>query len=314
METYQIKDHIRNFTEFEYWFRPTTDTLNGGWNKWDIFDSNYDKIGWLTEEADGTVTIRSCRVALSDEIQDKEDDIRAEFDNFKLTRPEYAVIGAFAYPESCSDEEVYLSKVAEYYDKCLVGCYLTTTNLDSKFRNGNRELMAIKMSQNALDWLHTTNFYTSPASTRFHEAYIGGLLQHTCNVAQEIRNMMYLPKFNTADIEISEAVMVALMHDWCKIGMYERYMKWTKDDNNQWIQEPAFKRVDSPMPLGHGESSMFIAQKLFRLSTPMAAAIRWHMGAWRVLPDDYDHLQYSNENYPLVHMLQFADQLSIVKY
>ena len=31
-------------------------------------------------------------------------------------------------------------------------------------------------------WLETTDFFTAPASTRFHGAYEGGLVEHSLNV------------------------------------------------------------------------------------------------------------------------------------
>lgn len=46
----------------------------------------------------------------------------------------------------------------------------------------------------------------------------------------------------------------------------------------------------------------------------MALAIRWHMGRWNVVDSEVNDLQTANENYPMVHMIQFADQLSIVNY
>ena len=33
-----------------------------------------------------------------------------------------------------------------------------------------------------LEWLKSTDFFTAPASTRFHGAYPGGLVKHSMNV------------------------------------------------------------------------------------------------------------------------------------
>lgn len=33
-----------------------------------------------------------------------------------------------------------------------------------------------------LEWLKSTDFFTAPASTRFHGAYPGGLVKHSLNV------------------------------------------------------------------------------------------------------------------------------------
>ncbi len=37
-------------------------------------------------------------------------------------------------------------------------------------------------AQQLLTWLATTDFYTAPASTRFHGACEGGLVMHSVNV------------------------------------------------------------------------------------------------------------------------------------
>lgn len=68
------------------------------------------------------------------------------------------------------------------------------------------------------------------------------------------------------------------------------------------------------MNLGHGVSSMFLINKFFRLNIEEASAIRWHMGAYRTDDNEFNELQSSNENFMLVHLIQFADQLSLVKY
>ena len=163
------------------------------------------------------------------------------------------------------------------------------------------------------EWLTKSRFYTSPASTRYHEAYEGGLCEHSIRVVENIIQLHQLPQFESVDLV--SAVLVALVHDWCKIGLYESYLKNVKDDNGNWVKETAFKLSDNlTSAFGHGVSSMYLAGKWFNLSEAESLAIRWHMGSWRVVESEYNELQFANENYPLVHMLQFADQLAIVKY
>jgi hypothetical protein len=162
-------------------------------------------------------------------------------------------------------------------------------------------------------WLDNSGFYTAPASTQYHESYIGGLCDHTLKVVDNIITLSKLPVFSSVDL--ASAILVALVHDWCKIGFYTSYDKNVKDATGNWVKTQAFKYSGSPMiALGHGAASMYLASKWFNLSDEEALAIRWHMGAWRIVDSECNELQYANENYPLVHMLQFADQLSITKY
>ena len=51
-------------------------------------------------------------------------------------------------------------------------------------------------SDDLLSWLHTTDFFTAPASTRFHESYKGGLVEHSLRVYLELIKLvnMYADK------------------------------------------------------------------------------------------------------------------------
>ena len=168
-----------------------------------------------------------------------------------------------------------------------------------------------KISDNLITWLRNTDFYEAPASTRYHESYKHGLLIHTLNVYNNICDLWKLDKFH--DVDIYSAALVALVHDWCKIGLYEVYQKNVKE-NGVWKQVDAFKRNSPSYPLGHGETSMFLADRFCKLTPEEATAIRWHMGKWYCHDSLDNDLQTANETFPLVHMLQFADQLSITNY
>lgn len=167
----------------------------------------------------------------------------------------------------------------------------------------------------ALKWLRSTDFYTAPASSRFHDSFEGGLCYHSIKVAARAVELMSSYKFNNKD-KVGDAVFCALVHDWCKIGLYESFMKNVKNEQTGvWEKEKAYRyRGESFMNLGHGVSSMFLISKFFKLSIEEASAIRWHMGAYRTDSNEFNELQTSNENFMLVHLIQFADQLSLVKY
>lgn len=162
-------------------------------------------------------------------------------------------------------------------------------------------------------WLESTDFYTAPASTQYHESFLGGLCYHTLKVASNALDLCKVEKFNA--VNEFDAVLVALMHDWCKINFYEPYKRNVKNESTgTWESVTAFRYRGAQVPLGHGVTSMFLAQKFFQLSVDECAALRWHMGAWRVCESEHSELQSANENYPLVHLIQFADQLSITNY
>ena len=163
-----------------------------------------------------------------------------------------------------------------------------------------------------ISWLNTTDFYTAPASSRYHESFEGGLALHCLKVYNRMLDLIQTSAF--CSVDIVSATLCVLMHDWCKIGTYSSYMKNVKGDDGAWHQELAYKREPKGIPLGHGDSSMFLASRFFKLSPEEACAIRWHMGKWYVSESEIDDLQRSNETFPMVHLIQFADQLSIVNY
>lgn len=211
---------------------------------------------------------------------------------------------------SISDVEAMdLNSMVTYYNSLLTNCIVARY---SDITPGDTDKYILRANR-CTEWLATTDFYAAPASTRYHESEPGGLLKHTLKVVARIKDLLKCDVFK--DVSVHSAVLVALVHDWCKIGLYESYNRNIKDSNGNWTQVMEFKYKELLLTcFGHGVSSMFLIQRFVNLSVEEALAIRWHMGAWRVVDSEMNELQQSNETYPLVHLLQFADQLSIVSY
>lgn len=139
-----------------------------------------------------------------------------------------------------------------------------------------------------MEWLERSDFYTAPASTRFHGNYKGGLLEHSLNVYDKLSGFV----FRHPEIEIPhETVAVtALFHDLCKVNNYVADFKnvkvyrenGSKSDARgrfDWEMQPTFKTEDR-LPLGHGEKSVIILQSYIKLTRDEIYAIRWHMGGF----------------------------------
>lgn len=56
-------------------------------------------------------------------------------------------------------------------------------------------------AEKLLAWMETTDFFTAPASTRFHAAYEGGLLDHSMNVY----NVLISKHFDPASDDIESS-------------------------------------------------------------------------------------------------------------
>ncbi len=132
-----------------------------------------------------------------------------------------------------------------------------------------------------LDYLeHKSDFFTSPASARYHNAYEGGLCQHSLNVYHCLQAYLDRERVRNAyGLEVSEesAAVCALLHDLCKAGCYPAGTRNVKGPDGKWTAVPTFYYED-PLPYGHGEKSVYIISGFMKLKREEAMAIRWHMG------------------------------------
>lgn len=159
-------------------------------------------------------------------------------------------------------------------------------------------------SQEFLDWLLKTDFFTAPASTKYHGACEGGLLLHSLNVYKTLRERYFE---EGKDSEESFAIC-ALLHDLCKAQFYKVSTRNVKNDvTGQWEKVPYYT-VEDAFPYGHGEKSVFLIERFMRLKTSEAMAIRWHMGGF----DDSARggsfaISLAYEKYPLAVKLHLSD-------
>lgn len=163
-------------------------------------------------------------------------------------------------------------------------------------RAGNAEL---------LEFLKGTDFYTAPASTRFHGAYEGGLVQHSVNVWNELCRLMRVYKDN-APVSTESVALVSLLHDLCKVGCYKTEMRNVKE-NGVWVQKPYYTfKEDFPFG-GHGAKSVFLIERFMRLTEEEAVAINNHMG-FSEQSANVAAIGSAFERFPLAWLLHVADE------
>lgn len=160
-----------------------------------------------------------------------------------------------------------------------------------------------------LDFIRKSDFYTAPASTRFHGACEGGLLQHSLNVYDNLDKKTSGSEHNVwkdhlKDIPNDSIILVSLLHDICKTYYYTTDTRNVKE-NGVWVQKPYYT-VDDKYPYGHGEKSVMMIEQFIKLSMTERMAIRWHMGAYSG-QQDWNTLGTAYEKYPLVLALHEAD-------
>lgn len=167
-----------------------------------------------------------------------------------------------------------------------------------------KELLHPHVTPEFFSWLDASDFKESPASTKYHSSWKGGLCEHS------LGTLKYLWKFVTLtperDYSPETIVRVALLHDICKADTYSLAPRNRKIDG-QWQTIMEFE-FNQHMPFGHGAKSVIIAQQHgVNLSTDEILAIYHHMGAYGL---DYLQLQeYSaaTQQCPLVYHLHVAD-------
>ena len=159
-------------------------------------------------------------------------------------------------------------------------------------------------SQELLNWLETTDFFTAPASTKYHCACLGGLVQHSVNVYYTLTERY----FNNETDSPESFAICALLHDLCKAQFYKVSTRNVKNETTgAWEKQP-FYAVEDLFPYGHGEKSVFLIERFMRLKPAEAMAIRWHMGGF----DDSAKagnfsISVAFEKYPLAVQLHLAD-------
>lgn len=118
----------------------------------------------------------------------------------------------------------------------------------------NEYVKGRKGDKAVLRYLEEAGFFTSPASTKYHGAFPGGLCYHSVNVATEVLGIMAQHQLEDENMNAS-AVTCALLHDICKAGTYRQTTKRQRGPDGKWQDAPAYEYDDSGLPLGHGEKA-----------------------------------------------------------
>ena len=159
-----------------------------------------------------------------------------------------------------------------------------------------------------LRWLESTDFFTAPGSTRFHDCYYGGLADHSVRVFEELTRLA--KAYPELKISAETAAIVTLLHDVCKAGCYKTEMRNRKNEFGQWEKYPVYTfKEDFPFG-GHGSKSVYLIQKFMKLTDEEAVCINCHMGVengnWSV-NDAY-------RAYPLAFLVHTADMASTIEF
>ena len=115
--------------------------------------------------------------------------------------------------------------------------------------------------ESLIDYLLESDYFTAPASTRYHNVFEGGLCQHSLNVTREFskENVRWLKP-----VPQDSVILCGLLHDLCKVGAYAETTR-------------GYEKVKD-LPKGHARLSISRATKFIELTPVELNIILYHMG------------------------------------
>lgn len=191
--------------------------------------------------------------------------------------------------------------------------------MKEKFIEIYRKYITRPGAEDLLAYLEKSDFFTAPASGRYHLSVPGGLCQHSINVYEQLRDqyehfLKKNPEFTELTPEQEETIAICgLLHDLCKINFYVPVKKSRKTGKNLPNGKPEWEDywgydIEDKLPYGHGEKSVYIVSGFMRLTREEAFAIRFHMGAWQ--EGEARNAGSAFEMYPLALYTHIADMLA----
>lgn len=146
-------------------------------------------------------------------------------------------------------------------------------------------------------YLKNNGFFTSPASTKYHGNYEGGLFDHSLRTMDILVDLSSKNKLTWVRPE--SPYIVGMFHDLCKIDAYkpdpEILFEWT------YNQDYLLK--------GHGDKSIMILATLMQLTEEEVLCIRYHMGAFTD-KEEWNYYTQAANKYPNVLWTHHADMLA----
>lgn len=130
--------------------------------------------------------------------------------------------------------------------------------------------------ENLIEFLEKSDFFTAPASTRFHGNFEGGLAEHSLKVYEILKHKV---ENNIKGIKTEEEsiIIIGLLHDICKTNFYKIDYRNAKNALGVWEKVPYYT-IEDTIPYGHGEKSVMMITEYIKLTPEEKYAIRWHMG------------------------------------
>ena len=119
--------------------------------------------------------------------------------------------------------------------------------------------------ESLVDYLMTSDYFTAPASTRYHNSFTGGLCLHSFKVMKMFSEEN---KLWQKPLPQDSVIICGLLHDLCKVGAYTETAR-------------GYKKVED-FPKGHGKLSVARIEEHIKLTQPEKDIILYHMGLFGI--------------------------------
>jgi len=143
--------------------------------------------------------------------------------------------------------------------------------------------------------LEQSDFFIAPASTIYHLNCKGGLAYHSLSVCKTLKRLS--DEF-AIDIPIESIIIVGLLHDVCKVNIYQ-FNSSNEKYKKKWNA-----------PKKHGLRSIKMIEKYITLTDKERLMIRWHMGHYTWDGNFKNEEDKLKKFCPEAYLAYFADHIS----
>lgn len=173
-----------------------------------------------------------------------------------------------------------------------------------------------------LNKLENSDFYVAPASSKYHGAYAGGLVDHCLNV---YFNLKRLVENKHLDVRYDDEtlIIVALFHDFSKMNFYEKTAqnkkvyspdgsKYDEIGKYDWVAVSSYKVIDTQDRFlygNHEQTAEYMIRQFIPLKLDESIAILHHMGGMSI-DSAKDDISSIYNKCPLALLLHLADMLA----
>jgi 23S rRNA maturation-related 3'-5' exoribonuclease YhaM len=143
--------------------------------------------------------------------------------------------------------------------------------------------------ESLIDYLLNSDYFTAPASTRYHNVFEGGLCQHSLNVTREFSKEN---AFWEKQIPQDSVIICGILHDLCKVGAYI-------ETDHGYESVKGLK--------GHATLSISRINEHIQLTQQEDDIIRYHMGLFGIFTyHEHDTLKIHKAIMRTPHVQTFA--------